>query len=76
MPMSSVRHRTLAALAALALPTAALAQAPTDSAALAGATLAWERGEYPLALRTMSRLLQSAGGERHRAAIALLTGER
>jgi hypothetical protein len=72
----TVRLAPLAALLALALPSRASAQQPADSAAFGAAALAWERGEYPLALRTMSRLLQTPGGERHRAAIALLTGER
>jgi hypothetical protein len=77
MTMPSARLAPLAALAAvLALPFRAQAQPSSDSTAFGAAALAWERGEYPLALRTMTRLLQSPGGERHRAAIALLTGER
>jgi hypothetical protein len=69
-----------ARLLALGLPLAALtraaaAQPAADSAALADATLAWERGEYPLALRTAARLLQGAPSDRVRRALARLTGE-
>lgn len=72
-----------AAFAALALPAlaglapAARAQpAPAAPSPVADATLAWERGDYPRALRGLQAALRGPDAERHRAAAALLTGER
>jgi Tol biopolymer transport system component len=39
------------------------------------ARLAWERGDYPEALRRFSALLESSSGDRYVEEIALLTGE-
>jgi hypothetical protein len=74
--MRSVRLAPAAALLAIALPPTVRAQQPTPDTALASAALAWERGDYPVALRAMGRLLQGPAAESRRVGIALLTGER
>ncbi|MGZ8471468.1 MAG: M28 family peptidase, partial [Gemmatirosa sp.] len=74
-----------AALATLLLPALAglapSAHAQTAPAAppaspIADAALAWERGDYPRALRALQATLRAPDAERHRIAAALLTGER
>ena len=64
-----------ALLAASVLPASLHAQAaPADTGALP-ARLAWERGDYPEALRGFSTLLEAPGGDRYLEEIALITGE-
>jgi hypothetical protein len=78
-----------AALAALVVPAlAGLAPAARAQTAPSGrstsatgspvgdAALAWERGDYPRALRALQATLRGPDAERHRVAAALLTGER
>ena len=64
-----------AAPLATASPVAAQATAPAPDTALLHARLAWERGDYPEALRAFTVLLESAGAERYLDEIALITGE-
>lgn len=58
----------LSFVASLAAP----AQDPTD---FAGARAAWERGDYPAALRSFERLLSGPEADRWFEQIALITGE-
>ena len=66
----------LSALLAASLLPASLTRraAPTDTGSLP-ARLAWERGDYPEALRGFSALLESPGGDRYLEEVALITGE-
>ena len=47
---------------------------PPDTGSLP-ARLAWERGDYPEALRGFATLLESSGGDRYLEEVALVTGE-
>jgi Tol biopolymer transport system component len=70
--------RGAASLAALALlPSAAVGQAaqPIGDAAYDSAFFAWERGDYPDALRRLDRLLGGANAARYLEPAAILTGE-
>ena len=69
------RHVLLfALLLAALLPSDAHAQLPDDPT-VAGAFLAWERGDYPAALRGYLEALGAPDGSDHVARIAALTGE-
>jgi Tol biopolymer transport system component len=60
---------------AFALPTVVASQGiPPDTGSLP-ARLAWERGDYPEALRGFAALLESPAGDRYVEEIALITGE-
>jgi hypothetical protein len=78
MPDRSRRSAALAASLLAACAATASAQAPTGTATgpVAEAEAAWQRGDYPAALRTLRTALRGPDAERHRAAAALLTGER
>src|SRR5690348_6695597 len=68
-------HMRLTFLLLAALSTHALAQGtPPDTGSLP-ARLAWERGDYPEALRGFTKLLEAPGGDRYLEEIALITGE-
>jgi Tol biopolymer transport system component len=74
--MRLTRHLIGCALGAgLALPSVVASQgAPPDTGSLP-ARLAWERGDYPEALRGFAALLESPAGDRYVEEIALITGE-
>ena len=61
-------------LALLALPSVVAAQT-SPQAAYDSAYFAWDSGDYPDALAAFARLLESPGGDRYLADIALVTGE-
>ena len=66
----------LSALLAASLHTASLhAQSTSPDTGSLSARLAWERGDYPEALRAFSKLLEAPGGDRYLEEIALITGE-
>ncbi|GLC24820.1 M28 family peptidase [Roseisolibacter agri] len=72
MPRPSRAALALVVVSALAsVGSAAHAQPALDDA-----TVAWERGEYPRALRLLRDVLRGPSADRQRAAIATLTGER
>ncbi len=73
--MRLTRRSTAVAAICLVVPAVIAAQAvPPDTGSLP-ARLAWERGDYPEALRGFSALLESSSGDRYIEEIALLTGE-
>jgi len=71
-----MRLTQLAAVASLLciIAAPAVAQTTPDTGTYA-ARLAWDRGDYPQALRDFTRLLEGADGERYLEEIALITGE-
>src|SRR5687767_8449760 len=70
-----MRLTFFAGILVLSAPATAVAQsAPSDTGSLP-ARLAWERGDYPTALRGFTALLESANGDRYLEEVALLTGE-
>ena len=70
-----MRLTLLASTLVLSAPAIVVAQnAPSDTGSLP-ARLAWERGDYPTALRGFTALLESPNGDRYLEEIALLTGE-
>ncbi|MEX0907525.1 MAG: M20/M25/M40 family metallo-hydrolase, partial [Gemmatimonadota bacterium] len=73
----SNRITAVAATLLLLLPDAAGAQAgqPTGVAAFDSAFYAWERGDYPDALRRAAALLDGPDPHQHVMPIALMTGE-
>lgn len=64
-----------ALLVALAVPVAAQTPPMPEYPALREAYLAWDRGDYPAALRGYLEVLNGPDGARHLEEIALLTGE-
>jgi len=73
--MRLTRRSTAGAAVCLVFPAVTTAQAvPPDTGSLP-ARLAWERGDYPEALRGFSALLESSSGDRYVEEIALITGE-
>jgi len=61
--------------AASLVPASLYAQSTPPDTGLLPARLAWERGDYPEALREFSKLLEAPGGDRYLEEIALITGE-
>ena len=69
-----MRLTTLVATGFHLAASVAAAQAAPDTGTLA-ARLAWERGDYPEALRGFTEALEGPGGDRYLEEIALITGE-
>lgn len=72
--MVSTAIRCLSAVA-LALLGAAAPTAAQSESEFTEARMAWERGDYPTALRGFERILRAPGGRAFHQRIALLTGE-
>jgi Tol biopolymer transport system component len=77
LPASAGAAAAVTALLLVLQPPPALGQAgrPIGDAAYDSAFFAWERGDYPDALRRLERLLGGLGGERYLLPAAELTGE-
>ena len=65
----------VAVLHVVVFPGRAGAQPALPDTGSLPARVAWDRGDYPEALRAFSKLLEGPGGERYLEEIALITGE-